>query len=139
MPETGSFDVAAHDNGWRRRTFRVLVDDGSLRIPGLTQVSAEEGARIDEFYDNLFDTIPEACDESATLLCERFDSSPQLLKGITLQRVLKYTEERYFREISKLLSGDPQMNFEAQLETAFNCLRLKELSDFVTGGMSSNP
>jgi hypothetical protein len=129
--------IGDHDNGWRRRTFKVLQEDGSLHAPDLSQVTAEEEARINEFYANLFDIIPDPGDDAATLLCERFDSSPQLLRGITLKRVLNYAADRYSREVSKLLSGDPRVDVDAQVETMFSWLRFKQLSNFIIEGMNS--
>ena len=138
--------VTGRGNEWRRKTFRVLEGgDPSEATASCSDTDGkevkfetDEEARMDEFYQNLFDTIPEADTESAAFLRARYESSERLLNGIPLSRVLNYAAKRYSREESKLLSGDPKMDFGSQLEDTFFWYRSMELAAFIQTELDSD-
>lgn len=125
---------ASHDNEWRRRTFTVLQPDGSSYTPELREAVTEEG-RIFEFYANLFESIPDDDDENAGNLVDRFRSSPVLLEGIPLGRVLNFPETQLdasrepLREV--LLRKDG--NLGHQLEVTCYWFKVGEIADLVKG------
>lgn len=126
--------VAAHNDEWRRRAFRVLEPDGTSHIPELPEVATEEG-RIFEFYANLFESTPESDDESVDNLVERFDSSPALLNGIPLERVVSFPGRQFDSNKAALLSGEG--DFEHLLEVAYYWLRVREVADSVKSRMAT--
>lgn len=136
--------VTGHGDEWRRRTFRVVAGDSpeAVASPSSTtdkeEISkTEEEARIDEFYENLFDAIPQDDSESSQILQARYESSRYLLNGISLGTVLNHAARRYARAEARLLSGDPQMDFGSQLEETFLWYRNMRLAAFVQAELDS--